>query len=320
MKTTVLNGLSIDVEEAFHASAFEGIIDPATWPERTSRVESNVDRLLELLDRRLTHATFFVLGWIAERHPRLVRRIHAAGHEIASHGYNHRLIYHQSPDEFRQDVVASKQRLEDIIGEPVVGYRAPTYSITRRTLWALDILAEAGYRYDSSIFPVYHDRYGVAGAPRFPYRLQAPSGATLVELPPTTLSLGLFNLPVAGGGYFRLYPFAVTRAAVTVLNRLEHQPALVYVHPWEIDPAQPRLTRKRFRWWRHTVNTDKTLHRLDRLLAHHRFGPLDRIVGALPDMVPVTLAPPAPPFRRPQRRAGIWAGNEAADRRTGTVS
>ncbi len=305
----VSNGLSIDVEEAFHANAFDTVIDPAAWPAMASRVASNVNRLLDLLARRTTHATFFVLGWVAERHPDLVKRIHRAGHEVASHGYRHRRITHQTPERFREDVVRSKQRLEDLIGAPVTGYRAPTYSITRRTLWALDILAEVGFRYDSSIFPIHHDRYGIPDAPRFPFRIRTPSGADLVELPPSTLSLGPINLPVAGGGYFRLYPLALTRAAITLINRVEGRPALVYVHPWEIDPAQPRLTRNPWRWWRHTVNIDKTLGRLDTLLAKYRFGPFDRIADTLPDMTPIRLDEAPEPTDRPHR-----AGDQVPDR------
>ncbi len=315
----ILNGLSIDVEEAFHASAFEGLIDPATWPRMASRVVPNVDRLLELLDRHLTHATFFVLGWVAERHPGLIKRIHEAGHEIASHGNDHRLIYHQTPEEFRADVVSSKHRLEDLIGAPVLGYRAPTYSITRQTLWALDILVESGFRYDSSIFPIHHDRYGIADAPRFPYRLRTPSGGVLVELPPSTLSLGPVNVPVAGGGYFRLYPLALTRAAIALLNRVERRPALVYLHPWEIDIEQPRLTQERFRWWRHSVNTHRTLRRLDILLAHHRFGPFDRIVDALPDTGPMSPGRPTP-ASGPAAEAAWWTKNDTPGLTTETDS
>ncbi len=314
----ILNGMSIDVEEAFHASAFEGEIDPSSWSGFEPRVGPNVERLLALLDRHRVKATFFVLGWVAERHPDLVRQVHRAGHEIASHGYHHRLIYHQCRQRFREDAGGSKKLLEDITGEAVAGYRAPTYSITRQTLWALDILAELGFQYDSSIFPVRHDRYGIPGAPRFPYRFRTAGGRSLVELPPTTISLAGFNLPVAGGGYFRLYPFAATVAATWYVNRIEQQPAFVYVHPWEIDTTQPRLTRDRLRWWRHSVNQHKTFDRLARLLALRRFGPLRDIVASLPDEPAAVLDAPALERGSMPGRRGAWSRTAAPRYETGS--
>ncbi len=286
----MLNGLSVDVEDAFHASAFEREMPSSGWLECEQRAAGNVDRLLELFARHGVRGTFFTLGWIAEHQPHVVRRIHAAGHEIACHGYGHRLIYKQSPAAFREDVNRARTLLEDLTGAAIAGYRAPSYSITPRSLWALDVLAEAGFTYDSSIFPVQHDRYGFPGAPRFPYHVKCPGGATLIELPPSSLRMGRTNVPVAGGGYFRLYPFAVTRLAIAHLNTTERQPAFVYVHPWEIDPEQPRLTPHAMKWWRHSVNLDRTLSRLDRLLGQFRFGTLQEVIDKQHHLSTVALA------------------------------
>lgn len=279
------NGLSVDVEEAFHASAFEKEIDPHDWETLEQRTPANTARLLELFAAENVRGTFFVLGWVAERHPELVRQIHAAGHEIACHGYGHRLIYNLSPARFREDVSKSKKLLEDQIGEAVQGFRAPSYSIIGSSLWALDILADQGFSYDSSIFPIRHDRYGIPNAPRFPYRVRTPGGATLIELPPSSLRIARWNLPVAGGGYFRLYPLPMTMGALWWMNHVESQPGFVYVHPWEIDPDQPRLTKRPLTWWRHTVRSRFTLTRLRQLLRTFSFAPFREVIASRPHLV-----------------------------------
>jgi polysaccharide deacetylase family protein (PEP-CTERM system associated) len=240
-------------------------------------VTRSTERLLDILDRERVRATFFVLGWVAERHPGLVREIASLGHEIACHGYGHRMIQHLSRPDFERDVTRAKRALEDAIGRPVLGYRAPTFSIMRATLWSLDVLVEAGFRYDSSIFPVVHDRYGIPDAPRFPHRLKAPSGAEITEFPMSTVTLLGRRLPVAGGGYFRLFPYRVTRRAIARING-ERQPAMVYLHPWEIDPDQPRIPVGPLTRFRHLVNVGKTESRLRRLLAELSFAPAAEVL------------------------------------------
>ena len=275
----VLNAMTVDVEEHFQVSAFEGVVDREKWESIPSRVEANTDRLLGLFDDAGVHATFFVLGWIGERHVSLVRRIADAGHEVASHGYSHRLIYNQKPDEFRQEVVLSRRILEDASGQSVVGYRAASFSIGRKNLWALDVLAEAGFAYDSSLFPVVHDRYGMPGMPRHIYRLKTREGRTLVEIPPSTLALGKVTLPVVGGGYLRLYPTKFNCWAIGRLNRREGMPAVVYVHPWEVDPGQPRIRASLLSRWRHYSGLRTTIAKLQNLMAHYRFGPISDVIA-----------------------------------------
>jgi polysaccharide deacetylase family protein (PEP-CTERM system associated) len=265
----VVNALTIDVEDYFHVSVFEGLVPRSEWGNLESRVRANSERMLEILDG--TKGTFFVLGWVAERFPDLVRKIAAAGHEVASHGFEHRLVYDQTPRAFREDVRRAKAILEAASGAAVIGYRAPSYSITPQSLWALDILIEEGYRYDSSIFPVRHDRYGIPLSPRHPYLIKRPSG-TLLEAPASTTALGPFNLPVAGGGYFRILPYGWTRWGIDRVNRTERRPAIFYLHPWEIDPGQPRLQAGALGRFRHYRNLDKTEQRLRQLLIDFRFG------------------------------------------------
>ncbi|MBD3868832.1 MAG: DUF3473 domain-containing protein [Acidobacteria bacterium] len=281
----VLNAIAVDVEEHFQVSAFEGVVDRDRWAGMASRVVANTDRLLELFDDTGVQATFFILGWVAERHGGLVRRIAESGHEIGSHGYSHRLIYNQTPSEFRSETELSRKILEDASGMAVEGYRAASFSIVPENVWALDILAENGFQYDSSLFPVIHDRYGFRGIPRHPFRLRTPSGATLAEVPPSTLPIGGMTLPVAGGGYLRFYPYAMTRWAVDRLNRKENIPANVYIHPWEVDPEQPRIRsaplRSRFR---HYVNLGTTQEKVRKLLETFRFGPLSRVLEEYGDL------------------------------------
>lgn len=277
---TILNALTIDVEDYYHVAALASVIRFADWDRYESRVERNVHRLLDLLDAHRTQATFFVLGWVAERNPHLIRAIHARGHEVASHGYAHQLIYTQTPDQFREETRRSKHILEDAIGQRIIGYRAASYSITKESLWALRILQEEGFRYDSSIFPIHHDRYGIPGASRFCHIVNGHRGAALVEFPPSTVRLAGFNIPIAGGGYFRIFPYALTRWGIRHLNQTEHQPAVVYLHPWEIDPAQPRIRANALSRFRQYCNLAQTEMRLIRLLQDFAFGSISSILKA----------------------------------------
>ncbi len=275
----MINALTFDVEEYFHAEAFATVIRPEDWPTLESRVVSSTERLLDLLERASVTATFFVLGWVAERNPGLVRSIGAAGHEVACHGYGHQMITRLSRAEFADDIRRGKAAVEDAAGVAVVGYRAPTFSVVRETLWSLELLVEAGFRYDSSIFPIRHDRYGIPDAPRFPHRLAVGAGAGLGEFPLSTVGGRSWRLPVAGGGYFRLLPYPVTRRAVRHLNEREGQPAIVYLHPWELDPGQPRLPVGRLTRLRHSVNTTTTESKLRRLLEDFRFAPVREVLA-----------------------------------------
>jgi polysaccharide deacetylase family protein (PEP-CTERM system associated) len=266
----IVNAMTIDVEDYFHVSVFDGTLPRQRWDSLESRVCASTDRLLALFAESSVRSTFFVLGWVAERFPDLVRRIAAAGHEIASHGYAHRLIYDQTPGAFREDVRRAKQLLENASGAAVNGYRAPSYSVTPRSLWALDVLIEEGYRYDSSIFPIRHDRYGIPLSARAPYIIRRAAGA-LLEVPASTTRFGPLNLPVAGGGYFRILPYWWTRWGIRRLNRLERRPAVFYLHPWEIDHQQPRLGAGRLGRFRHYRNLHATEQRLRSLLEDFRF-------------------------------------------------
>ena len=285
----ILNAMTVDVEEHFQVSGFEGSVRREDWDSHPSRVTENTARLLDLFDEVGIRATFFVLGWIAERHPALVRAIAERGHEVASHGYSHRLVYSQSPGEFRSETERSKKILEDASGRGVTGYRAASFSIDARNLWALDVLAEAGFTYDSSLFPVRHDRYGMPGAPRHPYRIRTKGGALLAEIPPSTIRLRNAVLPVAGGGYLRLYPLALTSWAIARLEK-ERLPAVVYVHPWETDPAQPRIGAPLLSRARHYVGIGGTLSKLRRLARRFRFGPMSAVVERSAPLPEITLA------------------------------
>lgn len=232
---TIRNAMTIDVEDYFQVSAFAPYIARDSWPERECRVEANIDRILAILEAGNVHATFFTLGWIAERYPAMVRRIVAGGHELASHGYGHLRASDQDRAAFMQDIASSKAILEDIGGQAVLGYRAPSFSIGHGNLWALDALSEAGYRYSSSIYPVQHDHYGMPDAPRFAWHPENAGG--LLEVPITTVRMGARNLPAGGGGYFRLLPYSLSRWMMRKVNQDDGQPAIFYFHPWEIDPA-----------------------------------------------------------------------------------
>jgi polysaccharide deacetylase family protein (PEP-CTERM system associated) len=242
------------------------------WDAREPRVVDNTRKLLDLFQRFDVRGTFFVLGWVAERYPQLVRDIAARGHEIACHGLSHRLVYEQSPAEFHAETRHAKHLIEDIAGCSVLGYRAASYSIVRESLWALDVLVELGFSYDSSIFPVRHDRYGIPNAERVPHRMPTPGGASIVEWPLATAHVFGCRLPVAGGGYFRLLPYWLTRWGLSSINRNESQPFIFYLHPWEIDPGQPRVAASLLSRFRHYTNLDKCASRLQRLLGDFRFG------------------------------------------------
>jgi len=277
----VVNAMTVDVEDYFHASAFDLVASRSSWAARESRVVKNTQILLQFFDRTHIHATFFILGWVAERCPQLVRDIAAGGHEIASHGFHHQLIYMLTPDQFREDVRRAKATLEDAAGCSVRGYRAPSFSIVQSSLWALDVLTEEGYRYDASIFPIRHDRYGIADAPRHTHRIDTAAGP-IVEVPASTVRIGQHNLPIAGGGYFRLLPYAWTHWGMARLNRAG-EPAVFYIHPWEIDADQPRLPVGRVTAMRHYHGLHKTLGRLEALCRDFPFDTVSAMLEARPD-------------------------------------
>ena len=276
MNATVRNAMTIDVEDYFQVSAFAPHISRESWPQRECRVEANIDRILGILDAGNAKGTFFTLGWIAERYPAMVRRIVDCGHELASHGYGHLRASDQTREQFMDDVSSSKKILEDIGGQAVKGYRAPSFSIGPGNLWALDALQEAGYRYSSSIYPIAHDHYGMPDAPRFAFH---PNGANgLLEVPITTVRIGQRNLPAGGGGYFRLLPYALSRGMMRRVNREDGQPAIFYCHPWELDPGQPRPEglglKTRFR---HYVNLHRMESRIRALTRDFAWDRMDRI-------------------------------------------
>ena len=272
----IRNAFSIDVEDYFQVSALAPHFPRQIWDQQPCRVERNVDRMLEILEDSQVHATFFTLGWVAERYPDMVKRVVAGGHELASHGYGHQRASDLSRDEFFDDITRAKKILEDLGGQVVIGYRAPSFSIGENNLWALDLLGEAGYQYSSSIYPIRHDHYGMPNAPRFAFR---PSDSrSLLELPATTIRLFNRNLPAAGGGYFRLLPYQMSRWSINRVNNVDKQPCIFYCHPWEIDPDQPRPHGMTFKTrFRHYVNLGRTESRLRSLLKDFRWGRVDQI-------------------------------------------
>ena len=272
----IVNAFTIDVEDYFQVSALAPHIDRSSWDGRTCRVERNVGRLLELLARHGIKATFFTLGWIGKRYPQLVREIAAGGHEIASHGFGHLRASDQNADEFRDDVRQAKRLLEDIAAQPVIGYRAPSFSIGYTNPWAFDVLVEEGHRYSSSVYPVRHDHYGMPDAPRFPYQARPH----LIEIPLTTTRLMGRNIPAGGGGYFRLAPYGVSRWALRRVNRVDGKSAIFYMHPWEIDPDQPRVPGTSLKTrFRHYINLHRTESRLSQLLQDFNWGRVDEVFG-----------------------------------------
>ncbi len=272
----ITNAMSVDVEDYFQVSAFESNIARADWDKLDCRVEKNTQKILEIFDQKNIKATFFTLYWVAQRYPGLIREIVNAGHELASHGMEHKRVTQQTPLEFKTDITESKKRLEDISGQAVIGYRAASYSITRDTYWALEILEQAGYQYSSSIYPIKHDLYGIPEAPRFAYKPFAAS--QFLEIPISTLQFGDKNYPCGGGGYFRLFPYQLSRWAINRLNVKYQQPALFYFHPWEIDPDQPRQVgisaKTRFR---HYLNLSRMEQRLTNLLDDFQWNTMKNV-------------------------------------------
>ena len=279
--TAIRNAMSVDVEDYFQVSAFESFIDRDSWNRIPSRVAGNTERILRMFDDYGVKATFFVLGWVAEHHPSVVREITAAGHEVASHGYEHVRVFQQSPREFRADISRTKAVLEDISGQEVVGYRAASYSIDARTLWALKEVQEAGYLYSSSIYPIRHDLYGMPEAPRVPFY---PNGdGALIELPISTVDVLSRRLPCGGGGYFRLLPYGFSRWAIARVNTRESRPCVFYFHPWEIDPKQPRQQGISLKTrLRHYLNLSHMEDRLRRLLQDFTWDRIDRVFPVFP--------------------------------------
>ncbi len=271
----MLNALSIDVEEYFQVEALASVIPQKFWDQLEPRLPKILPRILETLAAMDVRATFFWVGWAAKRYPELVKETVSYGHEIASHGWSHTPLFRLSPQEFRREIRQSKSLLEDLSGREVLGYRAPTYSITPKTIWGLEILAEEGFRYDSSIFPVRHDLYGFPRAPRFPFRFK---DLGLIEFPVSTLKWGPINIPIAGGGYFRFFPYPFTRYALSRINRKERKPFVFYVHPWEFDPAQPRFKAPLKSRFRHYLNLSRTQKRFKKLLKDFSFGPIKEVI------------------------------------------
>lgn len=289
-QNNIVDGLSVDLEDYFQVEAFSGNIPRSHWPLFNSRLCHNTARTLELLARNGCRATFFVLGWVAERYPGLVREVAQAGHELACHSHLHRPLHALKPGEFREDLQRSRAAIEDAGGSKVVGFRAPTFSITRQSMWALEILAEEGFEYDSSIFPIHHDNYGVPDAPRWVHQEQLPSGSGIWEIPPSTVRFGGMNLPFGGGGYLRLLPMPFTRWAINRVRRCEKQPIIVYFHPWELDPNQPRLNGSWKSRFRHYRGLSKTAERLNEILSSGMFQPLINFVRAHGETTPKAVA------------------------------
>lgn len=299
-RDAITNAFSVDVEEFFHASALSKATTPDKWPSLPSSVEECTETMLRLLDESGNKGTFFVLGIVAEERPDLVRKIAAAGHEIASHGYSHQLVYRQSRELFREETRRAKAILEHITGDPVVGYRAATFSITPRNPWAHDVLIECGFRYDSSVFPIRHDRYGDPSAPRFPYVIEHSDGAgSITEFPMSTTKLAGFRVPVSGGGYFRLLPQALNRFGLRRINQQERQPFIFYTHPWEIDDKQPRFDLGWLSNLRHYSNLGRCESWLRRLVSEFRFDTCANILQGMG--FPLHGAPEQP---RVERAAG----------------
>lgn len=272
----IVNAMTVDVEDYFQVSAFDRVVSRARWEALDSRVVPNTRRVLSLFAETKVRATFFVLGWVGERFPYLVREIAAAGHEIASHGYHHQLLYTLTPGQFREDVRAAKAVLENAVGAPVLGFRAPSFSIVESSLWALDILVEEGYTYDASIFPIRHDRYGIPNAERHAHVLHRGPGI-LLEVPGSTVRVGRVNLPVAGGGYFRLLPYGWTRWGIRHVNEQERKPVVFYFHPWELDFEQPRMNVGMTTTVRHYAGVRRYPSRLRRLVRDFPFDTMSDV-------------------------------------------
>ncbi|MCG3201808.1 MAG: hypothetical protein NFCOHLIN_01678 [Gammaproteobacteria bacterium] len=288
------NVMTVDVEDYFHVSAFSSVIDRSDWATLECRVERNTRALLDLFHERRVACTFFVLGWVAERYPGLVREIAESGHEVACHGLTHELVYRQTPEVFLAETRRAKQVLEDTVQTPVIGYRAASYSIVKESIWALDILTDLGFQYDSSIFPVRHDRYGIPGSPRVPHRMSLQRGKAIVEFPLSTYRVVKYDVPVAGGGYFRLFPYAFSRFALKKINERDGVPFIFYLHPWEIDPDQPRIKAGPVSRFRHYTNLTRCRPRLEALTSDFEFDTARSVLQRLGLLQPSTQAEGSP--------------------------
>lgn len=275
--------LSVDVEDYFQVEAFAGSVDRKSWQQWPSRVVGNTHRVLDLFDQHNAKGTFFFVGWVAARFPYLVREVQSRGHELACHSYWHRTVYSLTPNEFREDTRQAKKVIEDAAGISITGYRAPSWSITKSCLWALDILAEEGFTYDSSIYPIHHDLYGVPGAQRFPYTHACANGLELLEFPPATLRFLGTNFPAAGGGYLRIFPLPVTELAFRTFEKKYGERIVVYLHPWELDPEQPRINGPLKSRLRHYTNLKHMHAKLDMVLGRHKFQPFKNVMAAEAD-------------------------------------
>lgn len=287
----LLNAFSVDVEDYFQVAALASAIAREAWSTWEYRVEANTDVILQLCDEKKVRGTFFILGWVAEKSPHLVKRIAAAGHEIACHGFSHQLIYTQTQEVFREETLRAKHFLEDVISKPVTGYRAASFSITRQSLWALDVLIDAGFEYDSSVFPIHHDRYGIPGASPEPGQIAAPSKRTLVEFPMSAAKFFGVHVPVSGGGYFRILPYWVTRAGLKQINEKAGRPFTFYLHPWEVDPEQPRVKVGALSRFRHYTNLHRCEARLRRVLGDFRFGTMRQVLEQRGLLQPLSKRP-----------------------------
>lgn len=272
--TFISNALTIDVEDYFQVSAFSNIINKKNWDEKECRIEKNIDNIISILDLKKIKATFFTLGWIAERYPSMIKKILMEGHELASHGYAHEKVSEISKSDFYQDVTRAKGILEDIGGKQINGYRAPSFSIAEKNFWAMEILSETGHRYSSSIYPVKHDHYGSPNAPRFPYKVFSE----LLEVPPTTVKLFGRNFPASGGGYFRLLPYSISKKMLDHVNSSENKPVVFYFHPWEIDIHQPRISNLSIKTrFRHYKNIEKMEEKIKKLVEDFHWDRMDNI-------------------------------------------
>lgn len=275
---TIMNALTVDVEDYYQVSAFENVIKRDDWHQYNSRVYRNTMELLDLFDNAGISATFFVLGMVAEKCPDIIREIVSRKHEVACHGYSHNMITNQSIDVFKEETIKAKSVIEEQAQEEVIGYRAASFSITNSSLWALDVLYETGFKYDSSVFPVHHDRYGIPGSPHEPYILNLKNNMSLIEFPMTVKKIGNINVPVGGGGYFRLYPYLVTKTLLKSINNKEKRPFVFYIHPWEIDPEQPRIQCGLVSKFRHYNNLQKCKNRLVRLVDDFKFTTIRNVL------------------------------------------
>jgi len=299
--TTMNNALTFDLEDYYHVTAFSDELDPQDWKSRESRLQTNTEKILQLLADRDCKATFFVLGWAAKHYPAVVSRVAKCGHEIACHSYQHRLVYEMTPEEFRRDTYRAKSLLEDLSGQPVRGYRAPSFSVTRDSLWALDVLAELGFEYDSSIFPVPHINYGIPDAPRFPFRVMTRHGEIL-EFPMPAVEFGGRRAPFGGGAYLRLLPYWYTRWAVRLINEQEEWPVCIYLHPWELDSEQPRMGQKRTARLRQYWGLRSTKEKLRQLLTDFEFCSLGSLIEQIRGNVPEASLGIATPAKTPANR------------------